>query len=263
MQQNFFVSLLGGLLHWPHKRIEIDEALWSQTISRHPFLQHLSADELARLKSLVMEFLASKEFFGAGGLPLTDEISLAVAVQGCLLVLNLGLDYYKGWVGIIIYPDQFIVPRTVEDEAGVVHQYTDIVSGEAWDGGPLIISWRDAQMAGDGYNVILHEFAHKLDMADGLADGMPPLGPKQSQQRWHQVLHEAYEDFCKKVDTAGDAWENTLVFDPYASESPEEFFAVMSEAFFETPEVFHAQYPDLFEQFSLFYRQDPLKAAFR
>lgn len=262
MPQNFLVSLLSDLLRWPRKRIEIDEALWSQTIHRYPFLQRLDADGLARLKSMTADFLATKEFFGAGGLALTDEICLTVAVQGCLLTLNLGLDYYANWVGIIIYPDQFVVPRTVEDETGVVHHYTDIVAGESWQGGPLIISWQDAQMAGDGYNVILHEFAHKLDMNNGLADGMPPLGPTQSQEQWHEIFHAAYEDFCKKVDMAGQAWENTLLFDPYASESPEEFFAVMSEVFFETPEILHSQYPQLFKQFSLFYQQDPLKTVF-
>jgi Mlc titration factor MtfA (ptsG expression regulator) len=131
--------------------------------------------EKTHLKILVEPFLAEKEFSTAGGLQLSDEICVAIAAQGCLPILNLGLAAYRDWVGIVVYPNEFVVPRQFEDEDGVVHEYDDVLSGEAWEGGPLIISWHDVQMAGEGYNVVIHEFAHKLDMLNGEADGMPAL----------------------------------------------------------------------------------------
>jgi Mlc titration factor MtfA (ptsG expression regulator) len=186
----------------------------------------------------------------------------SIAVQGCLPILNLGLGCYRDWVGIVVYPDEFVIPRIVEDEFGVVHEYDDVASGEAWEGGPLLVSWRDAQMAGDGYNVVIHEFAHKLDMLNGEADGVPPLPADIPRREWENALLAAYDDFCARVDTAeahGWPFEEALAIDPYASENPGEFFAVLSEIFFETPDILYREYPALYELFSRFYRQDPLK----
>jgi Mlc titration factor MtfA (ptsG expression regulator) len=157
---------------------------------------------------------------------------------------------------VIVYADEFIIPRSVEDEFGVVHEYQELASGEAWDGGPLLISWRDAQMAGSGYNVVIHEFAHKLDMLNGEANGIPPLPPEIARNDWQQVLLASYDDFCSLVDEADAAGQDT-VFDPYASENPGEFFAVMSEAFFETPALLRDEYPAFYAQLTVFYRQDP------
>ena len=238
----------------------VPDALWRETLAALPFLARLSADEEARLRQLTEAFLAEKEFTSAGGLELTDAMCVSIAVQGCLPILNLGLESYRNWVGIIVYPDEFIIPRSVEDEFGVVHEYDDVASGEAWDGGPLLISWRDAQMAGAGYNVVIHEFAHKLDMLGGEADGIPPLPRGLLRERWEAALSAAYDDFCSRVDAAearGAEFDETSALDPYAAESPGEFFAVMSETFFETPEVLRAEYPQLYAQFCRFYRQDP------
>ena len=166
-----------GLFDWFNnkRKVEIDADLWTETISGLPFLAKLTVDEQKALKNLVEEFLAEKEFSTAGGLELTDEICVSIAAQGCLPILKLGLSAYREWVGIIVYPDEFVVQRQIEDENGVVHEYEEVISGEAWEGGPLIISWRDAQLAGDGYNVVIHEFAHKLDMSNGAVDGLPAL----------------------------------------------------------------------------------------
>ena len=238
----------------------VPDALWRETLAALPFLARLSADEEARLRQLTEAFLAEKEFTSAGGLELTDAMCVSIAVQGCLPILNLGLESYRNWVGIIVYPDEFIIPRSVEDEFGVVHEYDDVASGEAWDGGPLLISWRDAQMAGAGYNVVIHEFAHKLDMLGGEADGIPPLPRGLLRERWEAALSAAYDDFCSRVDAAearGAEFDETSALDPYAAESPGEFVAVMSETFFETPEVLRAEYPQLYDQFCRFYRQDP------
>ncbi|MDR0577217.1 MAG: zinc-dependent peptidase [Candidatus Accumulibacter sp.] len=248
----------------------LSDALWRKTIGGLPFLAGLDAGERARLRELAGRFLAEKEFTAAGGLELSDAMCASIAVQGCLPILNLGLECYRGWIGIVVYPDEFVIPRTVEDEFGVVHEYDDVASGEAWEGGPLLISWRDAQMAGDGYNVVIHEFAHKLDMLNGEIDGVPPLPAGIPREEWEDALLAAYDDFCARVDAAearserqGEAFEDTLAIDPYAAEHPGEFFAVLSETFFEAPGILRREYPILYDLFRRFYRQDPLRREAR
>ena len=166
-----------GLFDWlgSRRKTAIPEPLWQQTLERYPFLAIVAVDDQKRLKMLTEQFLAEKQFTGVGGLTLTDEICVAIAAQGCLPILELGLSAYRGWVGIVVYPDEFVVQRRIEDEDGIVHEFEDVLSGEAWEGGPLIVSWTDAQMSGEGYNVVIHEFAHKLDMLNGDADGIPAL----------------------------------------------------------------------------------------
>lgn len=244
-----------GLFDWlrGRRRPEIAAGLWAQTVAGLPFLAALTVDEQKRLKLLAEEFLAEKEFSTGSGLELSDAMCVAIAAQGCLPILEFGLSAYRGWVGIVIYPDEFVVPRQMADEDGVVHEYDDVLSGEAWEGGPLIISWRDAQMAGDGYNVVIHEFAHKLDMLNGEADGIPALHAGLPVDRWERVFFAAWEDFCQRVDSG----EETRI-DPYASEHPAEFFAVLSENFFEQPALLTAEYPELYALLRDYYRQDPL-----
>ena len=252
-------GMIGKLLGWLRGHREaapIPDRLWHSVISSLPFLAALDEGARVRLRRLAEDFLAEKEFASAGDLTLSDEICVSIAAQGCLPILELGLGYYRGWVGVVVYADEFLIPRSVEDEFGIVHEYQELASGEAWNGGPLLVSWRDAQMAGSGYNVVIHEFAHKLDMLDGETDGIPPLPPEIPRSRWQRVLEKSYDDFCKRVDTAEALGRETL-FDPYASENPGEFFAVMSEAFFETPATLRAEYRELYDQFARFYRQDP------
>ena len=236
-----------------HKRQPIPDALWAATVSALPFLDILPPNEQRQLRTLAEDFLAEKEFSAAGGLELSDEICVAIAAQGCLPILKLGLKAYRDWVGIIVYPDEFVVRRRFEDETGIVHEYDDVLSGEAWEGGPLIVSWHDVKMAGDGYNVVIHEFAHKLDMLNGDADGMPALHSDLDASEWETIFFAAYDDFCARVDSG----EETLI-DPYASETPGEFFAVLSESFFEIPDVVAGEYPDLYDLLRRYYRQDPL-----
>jgi len=128
-----------------------------------------------------------------------------------------------------------------------------VLFGEAWEGGLLIISWHDAQMAGAGYNVVIHEFAHKLDMLNGEADGMPALHSGMTEEEWDRIFLAAYDDFCRRVDSG----EETVI-DPYASDDPAEFFAVLSENFFELPDVVDREYPALYALLRTYYRQDPL-----
>lgn len=231
----------------------IPDGLWSVVVDSLPFLDSLAVDEKKALKSLAEAFLAEKEFSTAGGLELSDEICVSIAAQGCLPILKLGLGAYRDWVGIVVYPDEFVVRRHFEDESGVIHEYDDVLAGEAWEGGPLIISWHDVQMAGDGYNVVIHEFAHKLDMLNGETDGVPALHSGMAEAEWDEVFFAAYDDFCRRVDD-----DEETIIDPYGSESPAEFFAVLSECFFEMPDVVTDEYPALYALFSRYYRQDPL-----
>ena len=250
---------LGKILRWLKRRREpplLPDLLWQETVSSLPFITCLDAESKNRLRALTEAFLAEKEFTSAGGLELTDTMCVTIAAQGCLPILNLGLEYYRDWIGIIVYPDEFVIPRTFEDEYGIVHEYDEIASGEAWEGGPLLISWHDAQMAGSGYNVIIHEFAHKLDMLNGEADGVPTLPSRLSPLTWQNTLMAAYEHFIAQV-TEAEENDSEPLFDPYAAENPGEFFAVMTEAFFEIPDILRAEYPALYTQFSEFYRQDP------
>lgn len=244
-----------GWLDWlrPHRPASIPDGLWQQTLGNFPFLADLSVDEQKKLKTLAEQFLAEKEFSAAGGLLLTNEICVSIAAQGCLPILELGLAAYGDWVGIIVYPDEFVVARQQADADGVVHEFTDVLAGEAWEGGPLLLSWHDAQMAGDAYNVVIHEFAHKLDMLNGEVDGMPALHSGITVDVWESTFSAAYENFCRRVD----AGEETLI-DPYASEAPEEFFAVLSENFFGMPALVAQEYPAIYALLCRYYRQDPL-----
>jgi len=230
----------------------IPDNLWVRVESSLPFLAYLGAAERARLRELARGFLACKQFHGAQGLRLTDEMLLAIALQACLPILNKGLDAYRSWVGVIVYPGDFIIPRREMDDDGVVHEYDDEVLGEAWEGGPVVLSWFPGPPAPAGVNVVIHEFAHKLDMENGGADGFPRLPAGMSRRAWADAFSSAYDDLCEDVDAGRDN-----VLDPYAAESPGEFFAVASEAFFETPVLLAARYPAVYAQLAAFYGTDP------
>jgi Mlc titration factor MtfA (ptsG expression regulator) len=221
---------------------------------QYPFTRSLSVPELERLRELVTLFLHEKGIHGAGGMVVREDVRIAIAIQACILILNLGLDYYRGWIEVIVYPDEFVAEREFVDEAGVTHTIEEPMTGESWERGPVILSWADANEGGraGGYNVVIHEFAHKLDMLNGEPNGFPPLHADMSRAAWSGVFTRAYEDFCAKVDS-----DSLLEIDDYAAESPAEFFAVMSEVFFESPESLTSLYPDVYTQLACFYRQDP------
>ena len=241
---------MGWLTNWRRRRVlerhRIDDALWSEATARLSFLPRS-----AKLKELALLFLAEKQFAGAHGLELTDAMRVSIAAQACLPILELGLDWYAGFTGIVVYPGDFRVRRSHVDEAGVVHEWDDELAGEAMPGGPVVISW-DAAAHDTEVNVVIHEFAHKLDMLNGAADGLPPLHAGMDRQAWARVFEEAYEGFCDAVDRGKDTW-----LDPYAAEHPSEFFAVISEAFFEQPAETRRRYPGVYDQLKLFYLQDP------
>ena len=248
----------------------IDPALWRRATSSWLFMRGVTADESGKLRGICERFLHAKRFAGTHELEVTEEMRVAIAAQACILVLELGEEWYEGWSDIIVYPSQFAPEREYLDEDGVMHVTRDAMAGEAWLGGPVILSYEDVAMAADeearvaGYNVVIHEFAHKLDMRSGDPNGFPPLHRDMSAARWKEAFAGAYEDFCARVDAAEALPErrvqgalDALPIDPYAAESAGEFFAVVSEAFFETPELLVPAYPAVYEQLRLFYRQDP------
>jgi Mlc titration factor MtfA (ptsG expression regulator) len=250
---------MGWLANWRRRRVlqqhRIDDDLWAASTSGLRFVRDLSVQETAKLRELALLFLAEKQFSAAGEVELTDGMRLSIAAQACLPILELGLDWYSGWTGIVLYPGDFRVQRSEMDEHGVVHEWDDELAGEAMPGGPVVLSW-DAAANDPAMNVVIHEFAHKLDMRDGAVDGMPPLHAGMKRAAWRAAFQDAYEGFCDALERGTDTW-----LDPYAAEHPSEFFAVLSEAFFQDPKETRRRYPAAYEQLSLFYRQDPALRA--
>ena len=242
---------MGWLTNWRRQRVllkhRIEEALWREATGRLRFIP-----QTPKLRSLALLFLAEKQFSGTHGLEVTDEMRVSIAAQACLPVLELGLDWYAGFSGIVVYPGDFRVRRSETDEDGVVHEWDDELAGEAMPGGPVVLSW-DATANDAGMNVVIHEFAHKLDMLNGAADGLPPLHAAMDRAAWARAFEEAYQGFCDAVERGKETW-----LDPYAAEHASEFFAVISEAFFEDPAETRRRYPDVYDQLKLFYLQDPL-----
>jgi len=254
----------------------IDPAQWAEAMARHAFLAGLDAREEEALRHRVAWLLASKRFSGAHGMPVTNEMMLSIAIQASLPILNLDPVLYEGWTEIIVYPGGFLIPRQETDDSGVVHEYVEEAAGEAWEGGPVILSWEDcAPQDSPELNVVIHEFAHKLDLYHGDADGIPWLGnhaPLLTPRGWKRVLDACYDDFCESleqveaaiprdVDPESDAaapWYQALPLDPYAATDPAEFFAVSSEAFFVNPAAMARAYPDWYALLTQYYRQEPL-----
>ena len=238
------------------QRRAIPDALWALTLARLPFLADRSSDDLAELRRLASLFLDRKRFHGAGGLVVDDAMAVSIAAQACLPVLRLGLAPYDRFVGIVVHPDEVVARREVMDDDGLVHEYDEVLTGEAMDGGPVMLSWQDVDGAGEsadwGYNVVIHEFAHVLDMGDGQADGVPPLPSAAERTAWLDQLLPAYERFCDQVD----AGEDTLL-DHYGATGPEEFFAVLAESFFVSPKALRAEQPGLYGLLARYFRQDP------
>lgn len=240
-------------------RRAIPDLLWRRTLKRFPFLPRTEAAGEPELRRMTSLFLDRKEFSGAHGLVVTDDICVAIAAQACLPVLRLGLQAYDGFLGIVVHPGQATARRATTDDDGIVHEYDEVLAGEAMEGGPVMLSWRDVRASGASaaiaYNVVVHEFAHVLDMADGHANGVPMLPASIARHAWEQQLHSDYERFCQRVDRG----ESTAL-DPYGAESPDEFFAVASEAFFVAPNAMRSEHQALYALFARYYLQDPAES---
>jgi MtfA peptidase len=240
------------MFNWLRKRRAerpIPDSLWQELMVRYPFLAEQPAAELQRLKELAAQFLAAKEFYGANGFVITDAVALAIAAQAVLPVLHLGLAWYDDFVGIVVHPDEVLARRTVTDEDGVVHHYQELLAGEAMEGGPVMLNWHDVDSAGStaqqGYNVVIHEFIHKIDMRDGVPDGCPPLASRNARQAWLAVMQAQYEAFREKVIIAERFGGEVPWLDAYGAQSIDEFFAVACEAYFVNRPRFEVEFAEL------------------
>lgn len=244
---------------WRWQRIlkhgAIDDVLWEAVWERLPLLHGLSVAEIERLRSLAVLFLHDKVIEPVQGFELGDEQRLQIALLACLPILNLGFEWYDGWVEVVVYRGEFIKADDVVDEAGLVQHHQDVLSGEAWLHGPVILSWANIVEAGEGHghNVVIHEMAHKLDMLNGAANGYPPLHPEMKHQAWSDAFSAAFADLTHRIERGEHS-----DFNSYAVTNPAEFFAVFSEYFFDAPWLLLRHYPEVYHQLSLFYRQNPV-----
>ncbi|CAJ48708.1 M90 family metallopeptidase [Bordetella avium] len=250
----------------------IPEPLWRDVLAAHPFFDALDAADLEALRARAAWLLASKQINAAGCLELNDFMRLSICAQAALPILKLSPQLYAGWDEIIVYPSGFTIPQVMQDEDGVVHEYLEEAAGQAWDGGPVILSWDDAADAQEAFNVVIHEFAHKLDLRAGSADGMPDLGPGLSPRQWQQTLQDSLAHFRRALDEIeaaippdidpespdADTWYGQLPLDPYAATDEAEFFAVSSEHFFTAPWPLAEAMPDWYALLRAYYQQDPL-----
>ena len=235
----------------------LPDALWNATLARYPFLADRPPQDLARLRQMAAEFLARKEFHGAGGLVITDEIALAIAAQAVLPVLHLGLSWYDDFVGIVVHPDEVVARRTTVDDTGIVHDWNEVLAGESMEGGPVMLNWLDVAQAGStaetGFNVVIHEFVHKIDMRDGAANGCPPLPSRAARLHWLAVLEANYARFREQVKIAERFGGETPWLDDYGATALDEFFAVACEAYFVNRARFTQEFAELTALFDGFY----------
>src|SRR5665213_246905 len=256
--------MFDALRRWRRERVlaraALPDALWNDALARLPFMAIYNDEELARLRDKAVLFLDAKSIVGARGYEVEPLQRVIVAVQACVLVLNLDLSLYDGFENVILYEGEFVPAWEWEDEAGVVHVNDNPLAGEAMQGGPVVLSWADVEASADwetaGMNLVIHEFAHKIDMRNGAANGCPPLPADMPETAWQETLTAAYAHFSNRV-ACGDA----TVIDAYASENPAEFFAVLSEVFFAEPALLAYEYADVYQQFAMFYQQDPASRA--
>jgi Mlc titration factor MtfA (ptsG expression regulator) len=252
-------SLGNTLRRWHMRRIlrrnPIPHPVWHSVTRDIVVLRELDAVQMAHLRELTTWFLHGKSINGVQGLDVTLPMRVAVAAQACLLILNLDIDYFDNWVEVILYPGAFRVNHEQTDAIGLVHNEASVLTGESWLRGPVILSWddveRDTYHCQAGHNVVLHEFAHKLDGLNGVTNGMPPLCRGMSRERWAEALSGAYDALRLQVAAGESAFIN-----PYAATSPAEFFAVLSEYFFTAPDILKNCCPGVYKQLMLFYRQD-------
>lgn len=231
---------------------------WRRILERRvPIWRRLPDDDRRELEGHVQVFLAEKHFEGAAGLAVTDEMRVTIAAQACILLLHRNTDYFPQLYSIVIYPAGFVVPLE-EEEGGIVSEGLDDRLGESWASGVIVLSWDDVRHGvgeiGAGENLVLHEFAHQLDDEGGPADGVPILGLGADGRRWATVLGEEFERL-READARG---EPTLL-DPYGAETPAEFFAVVTEFFFERSTELEQRHPALYGELRRFYRQDPAR----
>ena len=233
-------------------------AAWREILKqRVPYVRLLPADLQLQLKQHIQVFLAEKTFIGCNGQQITDEVRVTIAAHACLLILNRPSHYYPGLRQILVYPDSFVVAREQIDPIGLTHHARQVLAGESWSEGQVILSWQDtldgAAVVDDGQNVAIHEFAHQLDQETGSANGAPMLARRAQGKRWASVLGEEFATLQARVSRGAPS-----LFSDYGATNPGEFFAVISEVFFEQPGPMADAHPNLYRELCQFYQLDPL-----
>lgn len=255
-------AAMGGpwlLRTWRRQRITRQPfpAAWREILRRRvPLVRALPAAQQLRLKKHIQVLLAEVPFIGCAGLVVDDEVRVTIAAQASLLLLGRG-GSFGNLREVLVYPGHFVVPGQQTGAGGVVHEGRDVLAGQSWQLGQVILAW-DAVQAGaadpqDGANVVLHEFAHQLDQDTGAANGAPYVGRGAVQRQWAQVMAQEFAALPSRLARAEPG-----LLDPYGASSPAEFFAVASEHFFEQPAALAAERPALYEQLRRCYRLDPL-----
>lgn len=233
-------------------------AEWVEILKRNlPLFRMLPAADQQELLGHIQVFLDEKNFEGCGGLKMTDEIRVTIAAQACVLLLHRNTDYYPRLQSILVYPRAYLVEQQEPSGYGVVHQFASERAGESWDTGAIVLAWDEvvngASDALDGYNVVLHEFAHQLDEEDGASEGVPLLGKPARYIAWARVLGKEF----RRLQQQSERGEPTLL-DTYGATNAAEFFAITTEFFFERPQELKKKHPALYEQLRQFYNQDPV-----
>jgi Mlc titration factor MtfA (ptsG expression regulator) len=221
-----------------------------------PYVSRLSPRDQRELEGHIQVFLSEKSFEGCGGLEVTDEMRVTIAAQACVLLLHRDTDYYPDLSAILVYPGAYVVKDNRTMDGHVVIQGDQTRLGESWVRGVVILAWdetrRGASNIHDGHNVVLHEFAHQLDAEDGYMDGAPDLGTRALYSAWAHALGPEYDDLLRRIDR-----QKPTDIDPYGATNPAEFFAVITEAFFERGARLKRKHPELYEALKGFYQQDP------
>lgn len=257
------VPIIYGYWHRAVKRKRLRSSAfassWQQILEQHvPLYRHLPPDLRDQLHRHINVFMAEKQFEGCGGLTMTDHIRLTIASQACLLLLNRdAVTYFPGLTNILVYPSAYVVPKTQRLRGGLELVGKEVRAGESWGNqGILVLSWDSVLTGtlqlGNGHNVVLHEFAHQLDHEDGAWDGTPLLEHRQDYDAWSKYLGEAYVDLQHQVK----AGKHTVI-DPYGATNEAEFFAVLTEHFFDIPWVLKKHYPQLYQELQRYYHVDP------
>lgn len=243
------------------RRRKVDAAMPSRAdiaaVVRHfPVVAAIEGGEAERLRHRAAEILADKTFFGAGGLQPEYGDCLAIALLAARPILNLGIEAYADFHTFILYPDEFIAEEEIEDEAGVVSHGRDLRVGEAWARGPVVLSMADVMDSGQGqgFDVVVHELAHQIDQLSGDMDGFPPLPRSIDPSDWTRSFSEAFERLNDTLDRGEEP-----AIDPYAAESPAEYFAVISEYYFDSPDWPKRHEPKVFALLQAFYQGDQSK----
>jgi MtfA peptidase len=230
-------------------------AAWQRILQHHvPLAARLPAPLRSRLQQLVQVFVAEKPFIGCNGQRIDDRVRVSIAAQACLLLLGQdGTHCYPQLRQVLVYPEPFIVPRRQWLPGGVLHEQPQALAGESWGQGQVILAWSEvragADTAGDGRNVVLHEFAHQIDQDSGDADGRPWRADTATAQRFAEVMGAAFERLQH---------EASATLDPYGASAPAEYFAVATEAFFERPQALAAEAPQVYAELARLYRLDPM-----